>query len=398
MPSKANLAIATAPTKRGGKQPRIDDGTILKVLDLKKDGWAERDIATVARISRGGVRGILARHGQINFFKKETADKVAALRAGGLTAEEVALKMGMSVRSVHTVNYYAGAAEKFEAAPNPMSHVVGARRAIGRRWKPGRYMVVCDLHVLFHNEEVLQQCLSVRGDFDGCIIAGDLIDEYWASHFRKSGYISHRKEIVTATAIIELLVKRFGRVLYCMGNHEDRRWKQMLEATTPLASLAEEDAQRIYKAVEETRNWYYNGMPGVEVHNDWWVTLCNEKIVLSHPDRFVSVPGQAVKAVVEHFFNHRKPYRLEHPDAVLMGHTHRLDNLKHRLGIWTCELPCMCGILPYQAGSKASNSGSIDTGYFVLTTHRDGTLWFNESRVYLLESEKHTQETKHEKE
>lgn len=372
---------------RGGKQERLGDLVEEKVLDMHKDNFSERAIANTVGISRGGVRAVLARSGRVNYFKKANVEQVMALTNAGLTAEEVAKKVGMSTRSIYTVTHYAREAEKLQPAPNLLDQVVKERLSVGRRWKSGRYMVICDLHILFHNAEALEQCLSVKGDFDGCIIAGDFVDEYWISFFRKEGYLPHRKEVMAATIVMELLRKRFSRVLYCMGNHEDRRWKRLLEAAAPVADLAEDDAKAIYEAIEKTRNWYYNGMEGIEVHNNWWVSICNERVVVAHPDRFMSVPGNAAKAVVEHFFNHRQPYRLANLDAMLMGHTHRLDNLKHRLGIWTCELPCMCGVLPYQSSSKAGNGGTVDTGYFVLATHKDGTLWFNESRAYLLEHE-----------
>jgi predicted phosphodiesterase len=376
----------------GGKQQSMGQMMEAQVLEMDQKGFSERSIVSVTGVSRGGVRGVLARAGRINCFKKETMDKVGALIQGGLTAKETADKLGLTERTVYSVSHYIAKANELRAAPDLLKAVIVERISVGKRYKPGKYMVICDLHILFHDEEALQQCLSVKGDFDGCVIAGDLVDEYWISHFRKEGYVPHHKEVLAATTVIELLIKRFGRVLYCMGNHEDRRWKQLLESATPVANLAEDKAPDIYKALEKTRNWFYNEMAGIDVHSNWWVTICNERIIISHPDRFMAVPGNAAKGVVEHFFNHRKPYRLDNLDAMLMGHTHRLDNLKHRLGIWTCELPCMCGILPYQSGSRASSSGSIDTGFFVLTTHKDGALWFNESRAYLLEKENDNEE------
>jgi predicted phosphodiesterase len=238
---------------------------------------------------------------------------------------------------------------------------------------------------MFHNQKILEQCLSIKGQFDGCIILGDFIDEFWISFFRKELASSHRSEVDAGTFIIDLLAKRFGRVLYIQGNHEDRRWKQLLEVCKPMADLAEGKAKEVYDLAERLRSWYFNERPNVTVVNHWFTTIAKGRIVVSHPDRFLKVPGQAPAAVLEHFYGHRRDYKMDDIDGLFMGHTHRMSGPTHRLGVWTMECACMCGILPYQAGSAASNAGTVDTGYFVLTTKPDGSVWFNESRSYLLE-------------
>jgi len=376
--------------KQGGWKERLTESQkelIVKLFDTKE--FSHRAIAEMAGCTRGGVKSTLCKAGRMNFFSLETAEKVMSLVNAGLSAKDIERETGVPETTVYTVTHYHKELSVLSPAKNPIDGIIADRRRICREWGPGRYIVVADFHILFHKQEIIQQILSAPGDFDGCIIAGDYIDEYWISFFRKEGpRITHSTEVAAGIRIVELLKKRFGRVLMIQGNHEDRRYKQLLEATKGVADLMEEQSPEVYRAVNDARNWYFNKIPNITVHNSWWVDICNGRIIVCHPDKFMKVPGQAPAGVLEHFMGHAKAYQLNMPiDSVHMGHTHRMSGPTHRLGVWTAELPCCCGILPYQVNSKAGNAGTVDTGFYVLTTHKDGTLWFNESRCYLLEED-----------
>jgi hypothetical protein len=376
----------------GGKRIPLSNEAQSKILELHRRGFPERQIAFQTQCSRGGVRSILAKHGKIRYFKESTEHQVKALLNSGLTAEQVADQMGtIKKRTVYTIAHHEKQREVMErlkeAPPDLIKQTVDERVAIGKRWGPGRYIVVNDVHLMFHSQEAVNQVLALDGDkFDGCIVAGDFIDEYWASSFRKEYVVSHQEELKNSFALMEMLAEKFGRVLFIPGNHEMRRIKQLLEAFTPVANLLPKDqANTFYMSVNKTFDWYYGKIPNVTIHNNWWLDMCKQRIIIAHADRFNSVPGNAVKAVYEHFLNHRRAYRLGDISAVLQAHLHRMDGPKMRHGIWTWELPAMCPILAYQTGAKASNSASVNTGYSIFATRSDGSLIFNESRSYLID-------------
>ena len=110
----------------------------------------------------------------------------------------------------------------------------------------------------------------------------------------------------------------------------------------------------------------------------------SERNLCQHPNLKVESKFADITIAICSEFRSKKDYRLEPIDALLMGHGHRLDGPKNRIGVWTWELPAMCPLLPYQTGPRASNSGTVDTGYSVVTTRPDGTMRFNESRSYLV--------------
>ena len=377
--------------KRGGWKERLTGEQrtlIVDMWDSKK--FTQNAIAKAARCSRSGVKATLAKAGRMSFFSPATSDKVMSLVNAGLSALDVERETGVPAPTVYSIAHYNKAISVLTPATTPIAGTIAERKKICREWKPGRYMVVADFHILFHDKQIIEQLLATSGDFDGCIIAGDLLDEFYISHFRKElGGLTHSKEVAAGLGIVELLKKRFGRVLIIEGNHEARRFKGLLEAAKGVADLMEEKAPELYKCIENIRHWYFNEIKGIQVHNNWWVNIANGKIIISHPDRFMKVPGQAPAGVLEHFLGHGKAYGLDVPiDTMLQGHTHRACGPTHRLGIWTMELPCCCGVLPYQLSSRASSAGTVDTGFFVLTTRKNGELWYNQSRTYLLENDR----------
>jgi hypothetical protein len=380
----------------GGKQIRIPDDVRQRVIMIYEEGeknksiFSERTIAEMTGISRGGVRAILARAGKVDYFNPDNVKEIMSLVNAGLEVKEVSEKTGYPVSTVFTVMYYYREREKLNPAPDLVKQIVNERIAISKQWKPGRYVIIADLHICFHNRQIIEQLLTLKGDYSGCIIAGDFLDELWISRFRKDMRITHQEEAAAGLSLINLLVKKFGRVAYLLGNHEERRWKQLLEAVKPVADLAGDKASILYKAIQEVRNWYYGEkvVHGITMHNGWFLDICGGKQIVCHSDRFMKIPGNSAREVTEHLLNHQRPYRLNMPfNGLWMAHTHRLSGIQKRLGVWVCELPCMTGVLPYQVASKASSSGTVDTGFFILTTYPNGEFWFNESKIVLLEED-----------
>ena len=350
---------------------------------LTNQGW---------QCTRGGVQSTLDREGRMSLYNPENVEAIRSEILTGETHQAIAGKLGFSLTFVDNVSAKLNVERRrlaLQPLPDQVKKDVATRIAMTRDWGPGRYMILADPHVKFHSLEAFEMALAHKGDFDGCVICGDLLDEYWISFFRKECKSTYAAELATALEMLDQLVKRFSRVLYIHGNHEDRRWKRMMDVAKPVLDLVgpdekEQAAKDFFDIMERVRGWHNNEVPNVQVHTGWFADICKGKIIVSHPDRFMSVPGNAAKAVVEHMYNMKKDYRLEPIDALLMGHGHRLDGPKNRIGVWTWELPAMCPLLPYQTGPRASNSGTVDTGYSVITTRPDGTLRFNESRSYLV--------------
>lgn len=381
----------------------------IEILKLWDDGvHSTRKItraleAKYKMITAGGVEGILLRQGRKSKYSKALEDRIRSMKLTGMTNGDIALTLGTRSSMICEVGAQIKISDELlYPVQDDVAKVVDMRRSISRLWKPGRYLIMADNHIKFHHMGVIQEILSLKGDFDGCVIAGDFIDEYWISRFRKEQVVGYTEELKVAMEVMKWLIHKFHRVLYIHGNHEDRRYKTLLQYAEPIArllkeaSLGELSAKKaiaalptadveFYHIIDKIRSWGYYQIGNLTVHPNWFIDICNGKIIISHPDRFMNVPGNAAKAVVEHMFNYHDAYKLERFDALLMGHPHRLDGPKNRLGVYTWELPGMCPPLPYQVGPKASNAGKIDIGYSIVTTRPNGTLRFNESRSFLVD-------------
>lgn len=247
-----------------------------------------------------------------------------------------------------------------------------ARQAIKAQWATGRFMVASDFHIRFHDEAVLDQCLAHKGTFDGCIVAGDLIDNMWAGRFRKEGYVSVESEWAVARDVLRRLVKRFGRVLYFMGNHEDRTWKQVIELSEGLQRMVGMEGSRalLKTAHEEMDALHTGGMERVTTFHNWWAEIGppHLSLIIAHADAYSSLQGKTSANLLEHFQNRTVDYKLQPINLVFQTHTHRHSGPHLHRNAWLMEGPAMCGMLDYQAAARA-NKGQTNTGYSVIVVN-----------------------------
>jgi len=92
-----------------------------------------------------------------------------------------------------------------------------------------KILVLSDLHVPFHHEELLASAIRDHQDADVVVLLGDFLDMYSASRFVKVRPLDPIEEIRQAVAIIEVLAEQFPKVIVLEGNHDTRaqRWLQV---------------------------------------------------------------------------------------------------------------------------------------------------------------------------
>lgn len=367
-----------------GRRPKISPETVVKILEAHKNSTfpSAKRMGEAFGISRHAVEDTLRRHGMgKSNFNPHTVQAVLALLDSGLTHEQIGQQLGLAKSSVSQA-VYENQTSILKPIEQEYHKTVAHRQYIAARWKPGRYVVGNDSHIKFHSKECLDAIMALKGDFDGFIMAGDLIDGYWVSSFRKSTYAPLSQEVAVATDIMKMFAKKFGRVLYFHGNHEERLWKYLLTEGEGLVKTAGPAAEILIKAFEDIRHWYFGNMPGVLVHYGWFVQI--GKTVISHADLYSQMQGRTVQNILEHFLNRAREWQTGEIDAVLEAHLHRHSGPQRKWGRYLWELPCMCGPLDYQMGARASK-GQTDTGYSIIVINKDGTFNFNESRSYLVD-------------
>ena len=369
------------------EDPRI----VTRVLRMTDEGiTSDRKIAAqIAKeigepISRTLVRNVLeAQRGQTTMFSQETANQVLALKAQGLSSREVAERVGIVPHTVDSMLSRMRISQFLEPSPQQHTETIAHRRSIAQSWKAGRYVVINDCHIRFHHPQAFAAVFALKGQFDGCIVVGDFVDAHWLSTFAKHGYISFATEISTATEYMHRLVKKFGRVLYLQGNHEQRLLKRILGGAENISNVVHDKgaAKIVYKALSDVREWYFGKWPGVTTHYGWFVQV--GKTILAHADGYSVIHGRMAMNVEEHMLGYGEVWKLDPWDTVMEAHLHRHVGPLRKLGYYVWELPCMCGPLDYQLSSSA-RKGQVDTGWSILTHKPDGSLRFNESRSFYL--------------
>lgn len=332
-----------------------------------------------------GVEGLMRRDPALE-------DVIPALAAAGLKGEDAAKEasriLGREITTQRMKSVMSLVRGLAVPEPLPQQHlaVTEERMKIKSWWGKGRYAIASDFHVRFHDPQVLEQLLAVKGDFDGCIVPGDLIDAMWLSRFRKEGYVSLQSEIDAARDVMARLVKRFGRVLYCLGNHEERLWKHLLEASEGIQRMAgAEGSKGVISALKGVQDIYFGRYPGVTTHHNWFVNIgpkdCD--VLVCHADAYSKLQGKTAANVLEHMQNRTREYGLTNINTVMEAHTHRHSGPHRHRNVYLWELPAMVGPLDYQTTARA-NSGQTDTGYSIVEVGAAG-LVFNKSRSFYRE-------------
>jgi len=198
--------------------------------------------------------------------------------------------------------------------------------------KSNKMLVICDLHIPYHDEKAIEIALTYDESFDTLLIDGDLIDFHGLSKFQKRpSKIFIKDEIETTKEFLDQIRKHFKdkRIIYKFGNHDDR-----------------------------LRRWVYDKAPALyeveEIKLENLLKLQDYKIEKVEPDQKI----QSGKLNIIHGHEYRggasinlsRSVMLKTFDHTLFGHFHTVDYKakkkidNHMIGSWA--VGCLCGLTP----------------------------------------------------
>src|SRR5690242_5291393 len=157
--------------------PGPDIEVVAKIEERFRNGESIRSIGKTMGISRGKARRALAKIGANadTRVSPDRAVRIAAMKSAGVDHAEIARVVGVKQNTVRQVTHTSeGRSVKAVIQAHPA--ITQERNHIARSWGEGRYLLAGDFHVLFHSQRALDAVLDLKGDFDGCVIPGDLID------------------------------------------------------------------------------------------------------------------------------------------------------------------------------------------------------------------------------
>lgn len=270
------------------------------------------------------------------------------------------------------------------------SFVMNAKGIMPPTQATTKILSLSDIHFPFANTAALMQAIKDHEDADIVVLNGDILEGYIFSVFDKSKSVAALDEYNAAFAFVDLLRKRFPKVVLVDGNHDVRASRAVKAAGLSsgasqvlrpnlIARIANgERLDNTGKLIEKLNfnNVFY------QANESWYVKI--GKTLFIHPHGGVgSTPGSTVKKQSIRF-NTR--YASNEIDSIVCGHTHQIYKgiINNQLLI---EQGCMAGVLAYAWEPKVEYNSNGQTGYAVIYQDKDGNTDFNRSGpIYLGEA------------
>ena len=227
-----------------------------------------------------------------------------------------------------------------------------------KKGKRQRILVIPDLHIPFHEPEMLADMIArEEGNVDVAIMIGDVGDAYSLSRYAKYESVPYDYEWAEVTNVMQTLSETFPEVRVIVGNHDARLRKaiaahlnpDMVKAITtmtpggtlcPLTALA-----RRYPNVSIANH----PVPNSDITIDW-LTVIGDAL-LAHPEKYSRVPGSALRAFEEWASDNSAAIGLDNIKLLVMGHTHTMAILPWRSSSLLVECGCLCRTQSYMTAA-----------------------------------------------
>lgn len=254
-----------------------------------------------------------------------------------------------------------------------------------------RYVIAGDFHAPFQDNEAVAELIAQEsGTADTLIISGDLMDFYSISRFIKYEHIPIEQEIAGADALLSQLAASFSDVLIIEGNHDTQRFeKQLRSLVSPemmhcIELLTGGNLSILRMLAKRHPNVRF--APQQAGHYKLgWLTQVGDLIV-SHAEKFSSVPGSALRKIEEGMTDFERVYGLQPWRVLVQAHTHAYSMIPWHSDKLLVEGGCCCLTHGYQLTARMGGRPQR-IGYTTLT-QRDGRTDLNSVKFHWLNAEK----------
>lgn len=258
--------------------------------------------------------------------------------------------------------------------------------------KPEQRIVVAgDFHAPFHCVESVGELIARESNYtDTLVIAGDLMDFYSISRFLKYEHIPIEQEIAGADALLGQLAAAFPDVVVVEGNHDAPRFEKQLRGllTPEMMHCVELLTGGNLSIVKMLAKRYTNVRFAPQPAGNFslgWITQIGD-LVVTHAEKFSSVPGSAIRKIEEGLADFDHIYNLKPWRVLLQAHTHAYSLIPWHADKLLGETGCMCVTHGYQMTARMGGRPQRQ-GYVKLTQH-DGKTDVNSVRFRWLNSER----------
>lgn len=210
-----------------------------------------------------------------------------------------------------------------------------------------RIGILSDIHLPYYDKKALVAAINSIKNFDATtvILNGDIIDCYHLSNFDKDPRNrSFKYELDMLKNFFEDIRKAFpkARILYKIGNHEERYERAILQRLPALIDLDLVSFENVVKAKEF----------GIEV-------IKNKRVIKI--GKLNVIHGHEIRAGIISPVNIARGFFLKTKASTLGGHHHRTsEHIEHDLNgdfIGCFSTGCLCGLTPGYMPINSWNHG-----------------------------------------
>lgn len=260
---------------------------------------------------------------------------------------------------------------------------IGRRRITQTKppiWQPGdvqRIVIAGDFHAPFQDNDVVATLIADEGPrADTLVISGDLIDHYSISRFIRYEHVPIEQEIAGADALLGQLAAAFSDVLVVEGNHDKPRFeKQLRTMLSPemmhcIELLTGGNLSIVHLLAKRYPNVRF-APQAAGPYKLGWLTQVGD-LVVSHAEKFSSVPGAALRKIEEGLTDFDHVYGLKPWRVLVQAHTHAHSVVCWHADRLLVEGGCCCITHGYQLTARMGGRPQRQ-GYVTLTQHKGAT-------------------------
>lgn len=206
------------------------------------------------------------------------------------------------------------------------------------------FLVISDLHVPFQNEVALQKAIDLNRNADAVFVAGDLLEMYNTSRWRKRKYVPALVEYDNCVRILEYLSRTFPDVYVMPGNHDIRASKRLKDIVPAELFWLLEDAEALEMLTRP--------FPNVHWVDNWYMQVGD--CLIAHAERSSTVEGRPPILTAEYFLQKgwSKRLKMDNIRCIIQSHTHQVSSV-YREDLKLMECGALCAELDYTTEASA---------------------------------------------
>ena len=254
-----------------------------------------------------------------------------------------------------------------------------------------RILVIPDLHVPFHEPEMVADMLAKEGEADLAVCIGDLSDSYSLSTYVSYNPIPYEAEWAACTAMVQTLSETFPETVILSGNHDTRLEKRVRErlSEAQVKAVLCITGGTLCPVTAISRRYSNITMASHVTPSGETISWCQGigDAWFGHAEVYSRVPGTALRNTHEWLVDNEESLGFQDYRCIVMGHTHQAGLFPWRANKLLVECGCLCKQQGYMRAPSSVGKGRPQRRGYVTLNQKDGRTDLNSVRFHWFDAE-----------